>query len=129
MQVCDVSLNKPFKGAFRSAVHSYLASLVTRHMTDKPNEPLMLDLRISHLKPLLPSWLHAAVQHIRANPGMVLNGWRKCGTLPAINGELSFEASEANNQGLLFSKSEIPTAVEAETDEEDDMPLARLARQ
>ena len=69
MQMCDIVLNKPFKNAISTAFINYVADKFVQHEASEALGLFTLDLALSIMKPLLPTFVKTAMSAL-STPSM-----------------------------------------------------------
>ena len=82
LQPLDLSVNKPFKDTLRSKFSEWYAHEVVE--AGKQVEEVQVEMRMSVMKELSSWWFISAYDHIRSNPDIVKNGFKKAGITEAL---------------------------------------------
>ena len=84
LQPLDLSFNKAAKTFLHSKFQMWFAKeIALQNDGEKPREPV--DLRLSNMKPLGAQWLVELYDHFKANPTVLLNGFRAAGITNCLN--------------------------------------------
>ena len=84
LQPLDLSFNKAAKTFLHSKFQMWFAKeIALQKDSEKPREPV--DLRLSNMKPLGAQWLVKLYDHFKANPTVLLNGFRAAGITNCLN--------------------------------------------
>jgi hypothetical protein len=71
-------------------------------------QKVKLDMRLSVLKPLLPSWIKAAWKRLVDDPEMVIRAWKKAMFSSCFETAVRDAAYELHDQGKLFPANASP---------------------
>lgn len=105
-QPADVGLQKPVKDATRATfVEWALDDVQKQRKAGKKPEDIRINLRLSYLKPLVPLILLAG--YTRLTTDIVQSAWRKSGILAAWESDVITKAFLMNEEGKLFTKSQL----------------------
>ena len=89
LQPLDLSVNKPFKDTLRSKFSEWYAHEVSKQLeAGKQVEEVQVEMRMSVMKELSSRWFISAYDHIRSNPDIVKNGFKKAGITEALEKDL-----------------------------------------
>ena len=83
LQPMDLSVNKAAKDFLRSQFKDWYAHEVCSNLEE--DDSSMVDLKLSRIKPLHAQWLVALYNHIKSNPDIVKNGFKKAGILDCLS--------------------------------------------
>ena len=83
LQPMDLSVNKAGKDFLRSQFKDWYAHEVCSNLEE--DDSSMVDLKLSRIKPLHAQWLVALYNHIKSNPDIVKNGFKKAGILDCLS--------------------------------------------
>ena len=78
LQPLDVSVNKAVKENLRSQFQDWYATQVSKQIGGKTK---LVDLSMAVMKPLGATWLMNTVNYIKANPSIIINGFRGAGII------------------------------------------------
>ena len=77
-QPLDISVNKPCKDFLRNEAQTWYSKRIVEQLkTGKSEHEVKVDTKISIVKPLHANWVTKFYDHIRNNPEMVRNGWKR----------------------------------------------------
>ena len=100
-QPLDLSVNKPFKDKLQSKFSEWYAQEVSKQLEAGTQvEEVQVDMRMSVMKELSSRWFISAYDHIRSNPDIVKNGFKKAGITGALEKGLPDADSELALQDL-----------------------------
>ena len=77
LQPLNVSVNKAVKENLRKQFQEWYSSQVSRHIDGVVTQPV--DLSMSVVKPLGATWLMKTFDYIKANPSIIINGFKGAG--------------------------------------------------
>ena len=77
LQPLDVSVNKAVKENLRKQFQNWHSSQVSKHTDSAVMKPV--DLSMSVVKPLGATWLMSMFDYIKANPSIIINGFKGAG--------------------------------------------------
>lgn len=103
-QPLDLSVNKPFKDKLRGKFSEWYAQEVSEQLQAGTNvREVHVDMRMSVVKELGSKWFISAYNHIRSNPDIVKNGFKKAGITEALEKGLPEADSRQHIQELSES--------------------------
>ena len=73
----DLSVNKSIKDFMKTQFNNWYSSQVFEQLEDKEQKPV--DLRLSVMKPLGAKWLIKLFNYLKANNGIIINGFKAAG--------------------------------------------------
>ena len=86
LQPLDLSFNKAAKTFLRSKFQMWFAKEIALQKNgEKPNEPV--DLCLSKIKPLGAQWLLELYDHFKANPSVIVNGFKATGITDCLSAQ------------------------------------------
>lgn len=101
LQPLDLSVNKPFKDELRSKFSEWYTQDVSKQLEAGTQiEVVQVDMRMSVMKELSSWWFISAYDHIRSNPDIVKNGFKKAGITEALEKGLPEADSELDLEDL-----------------------------
>ena len=77
LQPMDLSVNKSIKDFMKTQFNNWYSSQVFEQLEDKEQKPV--DLRLSVMKPLGAKWLIKLFNYLKANNGIIINGFKAAG--------------------------------------------------
>ena len=77
LQQLDVSVNKAVKNFLRQQFENWYATQVFQQF--KRGDNSAVDLKMSVVKPLGAQWIIDAINYLKRNPNIVINGFRSTG--------------------------------------------------
>lgn len=83
LQPMDLSVNKAAKDFLRSQFRDWYAHEVSSNLEEEDSS--IVDLKLSRIKPLHAQWMVALYNHIKSNPDIVKNSFKKAGILECLS--------------------------------------------
>ena len=83
LQPMDLSVNKAAKDFLRSQFADWYAHEVCSNLEEEDSS--IVALKLSHIKPLHAQWMVTLYNHIKSNPDIVKNGFKKAGILDSLS--------------------------------------------
>lgn len=83
LQPMDLSVNKAAKDFLRSQFTDWYAHEVCSNLEEEDSS--IVDLKLSRIKPLHAQWMVTLYNHIKSNPDIVKNGFKKAGILDSLS--------------------------------------------
>ena len=83
LQPMDLSVNKAAKDFLRSQFTDWYAHEVCSNLEEEDSS--IVDLKLSRIKPLHAQWMVTLYNHIKSNPDIIKNGFKKTGILDSLS--------------------------------------------
>lgn len=90
LQPLDLSVNKSAKDQLRGSFQDWYAMQITGQVKEgkEKSNLVPVDLRTSIVKPLSARWLVSMYDYFKANPQIIVNGFKEAGIINALNRSL-----------------------------------------
>ena len=102
LQPMDISVNKPAKDHLKQQFSQWFSEQVLTQLGEVGDmeelEIQPIDISMSAMKEVSAKWLVSAVNYIRDNPGIIVNGFIRSGIMGALDGEESENSSVVDDQ-------------------------------
>ena len=86
LQPLDLSVNNPLKDHLRCSFQSWYSQHVSKQLEEgKEPEDVLIDTRLSVMKPLSAKWITSAYDYLRSESRIVHGGVRETGIVEALD--------------------------------------------